>query len=73
MGGAVGINRITSAFAGRAGSVRFGLRGGLFQANKFPTAGTNRQLYGELSGAYTLRPGMELFASLRNSSNSNCW
>src|SRR2546430_341482 len=62
-GGSVGLGRVVSADTGDVSALRLGLRGAFFQGSEIPTAGTMRQLLGELTLGYTFEPGLEVYGA----------
>jgi outer membrane protein OmpA-like peptidoglycan-associated protein len=72
LNGPVGLLRTSSAEVGPLYQLRAGLRGEYFSADGFLIDGdSNQKLAGGLTVGFTLRPDLELFAALLNSSNRN--
>lgn len=72
LNGPVGLFRTSTAEVGPLHQLRAGLRGEYFSADGFLIDGdSNQKLAGGLTVGFTLRPDLELFAALLNSSNRN--
>ena len=70
--GPVGLLRTSSAEVGPLHQLRVGLRGEYFSADGFLIErDSNQRLTGGLAIGFTLRPNLELFGALLNSSNRN--